>query len=91
MIFGAAAEPTLEGWAIVDNTTGDDWTNVRLALVSGRPISFISQLYEPRYVGRPTAELAEEQAQAPVVDTGVLNDEKKDVMAASVNGAFDGR
>ena len=34
----------LEGWAIVDNTTGEDWTNVQLSLVSGRPISFISQL-----------------------------------------------
>jgi hypothetical protein len=49
LIFDDAPQPTLEGWAIVDNTTGDDWSNVRLALVSGRPISFITQLYEPRY------------------------------------------
>ncbi|MGA8026496.1 MAG: hypothetical protein WB992_05080 [Bryobacteraceae bacterium] len=32
----------LEGWAIVDNTTDEDWTGVRLSVVSGRPISFIS-------------------------------------------------
>jgi len=44
LVFGASGQPTLEGWAIIDNTTGDDWTNVRLALVSGRPISFISRL-----------------------------------------------
>src|SRR5262249_14408461 len=31
---------TLQGWAIVENTTDDDWTKVRLALVSGRPGSF---------------------------------------------------
>src|SRR5262249_47205337 len=62
LIFGETGQPTLEGWAIVDNTTGDDWTNVGLALVSGRPISFVSRLYEPRYLGRPTAELPEEMA-----------------------------
>jgi hypothetical protein len=78
LIFGDTAQPTLEGWAIVDNTTGDDWTNVRLALVSGRPISFISQLYEPRYIARPTAELPDEMAMAPLVDTGTLDEQKKD-------------
>jgi hypothetical protein len=75
LIFGAAgtpAEATLEGWAIVDNTTGEDWNKVSLSLVSGRPISFISQLYEPRYRNRPTAELAEERALAPTVYGGAL-------------------
>src|SRR5579864_622889 len=76
LIFGESGQPTLEGWAIVDNTTGDDWSNVRLALVSGRPISFVSRLYEPRYLARPEAELAEEAALAPVVDTGALDEEK---------------
>jgi hypothetical protein len=67
LIFGAAGKPTLEGWAIVDNTTGEDWTNVALSLVSGRPISFVSQLYPPRYVERPSAELADDTAARPVV------------------------
>jgi hypothetical protein len=90
LIFGETGQPTLEGWAIVDNTTGDDWTNVRLALVSGRPISFVSPLYEPRYVGRPEAELAEEAALAPVVDTGAVETEMKEQQAeAPVNGRSD--
>lgn len=70
LIFGKGSEPVLEGWAIVDNTTGEDWTKVRLALVSGRPISFVSRLYEPRYVARPVAELPEDRAQTPVVHEG---------------------
>lgn len=70
LIFPPTGEPTLEGWAIVDNTTGEDWTNVQLALVSGRPISFISKLYEPRYVQRPEAELADVGPNAPVVFAG---------------------
>src|SRR6476620_11605620 len=72
LILDARAQPTLEGWAIVDNTTGEDWTNVQLALVSGRPISFISLLYEPRYVQRQVAELPEERAQRPVVHEGQI-------------------
>jgi hypothetical protein len=46
----------LQGWAIVENTTDDDWNNVRLGLVSGRPISFQMDLYEPLFVSRPVVE-----------------------------------
>jgi chaperonin cofactor prefoldin len=67
LIFGDKGQPVLEGWAIVDNTTGEDWTKVQLSLVSGRPISFVSQLYAPKYVQRPLAELADDAAARPVV------------------------
>src|SRR5271157_1251267 len=70
LIFGASGQPVLEGWAIVDNTTGEDWTKVQLSLVSGQPISFVSQLYAPKYVERPTAELADDRAARPVVHEG---------------------
>jgi len=72
LIFPEGGEPTIEGWAIVDNTSGEDWTKVRLALVSGRPVSFISRLYEPRYVQRQVAELPEEQAAAPEIHEGAV-------------------
>ena len=74
LIFTDKGEPTLEGWAIIDNTSGEDWTNVRLAVVSGRPVSFISNLYEPKYVARQTVELPEDQAARPVVYGGALEE-----------------
>ena len=46
----------LQGWAIVDNSTDEDWKDVRMALVSGRPISFQMDLYQPLYVPRPVVE-----------------------------------
>ena len=46
-------QPFLQGWAIVENTTEEDWDDVDLTLVSGRPISFIMDLYQPLYVQRP--------------------------------------
>ncbi len=47
------SKPFMQGWATVENATESDWSNVRLALVSGRPISFRMDLYTPLYVPRP--------------------------------------
>ena len=44
----------LQGWAIVENQTESDWNGVALSLVSGRPISFVMDLYQPLYATRPT-------------------------------------
>ena len=54
-----AAEPLLQGWAIVDNTIGEDWNNVELSLVAGAPQSFIQQLSQPYYARRPIVALPE--------------------------------
>jgi hypothetical protein len=50
--------PFLQGWAIVDNDGDTDWDNVELSLVTGRPVSFIQDLYSPYRVFRPTLPLA---------------------------------
>jgi hypothetical protein len=46
----------MQGWAMVENTSDDDWNNVRMVLVSGRPISYQMNLYEPLYIPRPLVE-----------------------------------
>src|SRR5207237_2720887 len=53
---GGEGKPRLQGWAVVENATDEDWNGVRMALVSGRPISFKMDLYQPLYVPRPTVE-----------------------------------
>jgi hypothetical protein len=45
--------PFLQGWAIVENTTTQDWKDVNLTLVSGRPISFVMDLAQPLFMNRP--------------------------------------
>ena len=81
LLFPEAGEPVLEGWAIVDNTTGEDWNNVQMALVSGKPISFITELYSPRYIARQAAELPEQEAQRAIIYSGATS------TAASVDGS----
>ncbi len=46
-------KPLIQGWAIVENTTDDDWTSVNLALVASQPVSFQMDLSEPLHVARP--------------------------------------
>jgi hypothetical protein len=53
LVLADDAPPFLQGWAIVENTTESDWNDVGLTLVSGRPISFVMDLYEPLYADRP--------------------------------------
>lgn len=43
----------LQGWAVIDNVSGVDWTDVRLSLTAGAPISFRYDLHSPIFVDRP--------------------------------------
>jgi hypothetical protein len=52
------SKPLFQGWAIIDNNSDTDWNNVELSLVSGRPVSFVQNLYPPYYFNRPTLPLA---------------------------------
>lgn len=58
----------LQAWAVVDNTSGEDWGDINLGLTSGAPIAFRYDLHTPRDVDR--ADLTESgvrrQAQAMV-------------------------
>jgi hypothetical protein len=56
LVLDKQSKPYLQGWAVVENPTDEDWKDVRMALVSGRPISFQMDLYQPLYVPRPTVE-----------------------------------
>jgi hypothetical protein len=53
LVLGDKDDAKIQGWAIVENQTDNDWNNVELSLVSGRPISFVENLYQPIYVPRP--------------------------------------
>ena len=42
----------LQGWALIHNDTDEDWQNVQVHLVNGRPDSFLFPLAAPRYSRR---------------------------------------
>lgn len=57
--------PLLQGWAIVDNTIGEDWKDVQLWLVAGAPQSFIQNISQPFYARRPVIPLPESAMLTP--------------------------
>ncbi len=89
LILPDTGEATIEGWAIVDNATGEDWKNVDLTVVSGRPVSFISRLYEPKYVQRAEATLPEDKAAAPELYDAVMS--RQEVRAKAAGGMLAAR
>ncbi len=74
-----AGSALLQGWAIVDNPTNEDWKDVELSLVSGLPISFTQNLYDPHYMRRPNVPLPFEMAVGPQVYEGAMKDKKAEV------------
>lgn len=68
-------KPLLQGWAIVDNTIGEDWNDVELSLVAGAPHSFIQQLSQPYYGRRPVLALPESVQLTPQTHAATLESE----------------
>jgi hypothetical protein len=56
----------LQGWAVVDNTTGEDWRDIKLALTAGAPIAFRYDLHTPRDVVRADLSAVGSQRRANV-------------------------
>ena len=67
-------KPYLQGWAVVENPSDEDWRDVRMVLVSGRPISFQMDLYTPLYVQRPTVVPELFQGLRPVAYSGSMDE-----------------
>ena len=69
----------LQGWAVVDNTSGEEWNQVSLGLTSGAPIAFRYDLHTPRDV--PRSDLTESgvrrQAQAMLGESTFEAQEEK--------------
>lgn len=49
----AGGDALLQGWAVVNNTSEQDWRDVKLTLATGAPLSFAIDLHTPEYVPRP--------------------------------------
>ena len=62
----------LQGWAILENFSGQDWHDVSLTLLSGNPITFRQALFESYYVKRPSVPVEVTGRVLPRPDTGSI-------------------
>jgi len=65
-------EALLQGWAVLENMSGQDWNDVELTLVSGNPVTFRQALYESYYVPRPQVPVDVAGRVLPPVDEGAV-------------------
>lgn len=63
----------VQGWAVLENTTGGDWDNVNLSLVSGNPVTYRQNLYDSFYVDRPILPVEVFGKVMPRKDTGAFD------------------
>ena len=69
------AKPLLQGWAIVDNTIGEDWKDVHLSLVAGAPQSFVQNISQPFYARRPEIPLPQSVQLTPQSHEATVEEE----------------
>ena len=62
----------LQGWAVLENMTGQDWDDVELTLASGSPVTFRQALYEAYYVHRPDVPVEVFGRVLPPADSGAI-------------------
>ena len=70
-------KPLLQGWAIVDNTIGEDWKDVQLSLIAGAPQSFIQDISQPLYARRPVIALPQSAMLTPQTHEATMKEENK--------------
>ena len=67
-----AKKGALQGWATLENLSGQDWRDVDLTLVSGRPVSYRQALYRAYTINRPEAPLDVGAQLDPGMDRGAI-------------------
>ncbi len=81
----AGEKPLLQGWAIVDNTIGEDWKDVQLSLIAGAPQSFIQDISQPLCARRPVVPLPEAAMLTPQTQEATVETSEPETVAE--NGA----
>jgi hypothetical protein len=88
LVLAEKEKPYLQGWALVENPTDEDWSGVKMALISGRPISFKMDLYNPLYINRPTVEPELFASLRPVTYRGGFGKDTNGIASHQPGGDF---
>ncbi|MFC4274047.1 DUF4139 domain-containing protein [Achromobacter aloeverae] len=68
LILDKSGKARLQGWAVLENATGEDWNNVDLTLTSGAPVTLTQKLHDRYWRERPDLPLVAGAADRPRTD-----------------------
>lgn len=80
---GGTAGGALQGWAVLENLSGEDWRDVDLAVVSGNPVTLRQALYTPYFVERPEVPVEILGRVLPTADEGSVELDRQRGVARS--------
>ncbi|WP_454688736.1 DUF4139 domain-containing protein [Achromobacter aloeverae] len=68
LVLDKAGKARLQGWAVLENATGEDWRDVDLTLASGAPVTLSQKLYDRYWRERPDLPVVAGAADRPRTD-----------------------
>ncbi|MBO0902088.1 DUF4139 domain-containing protein [Jiella sonneratiae] len=88
LVLGKDGKGRLQSWAVIENATGENWHDVRVALSSGSPVTLRQNLFDPFFKERPEVPVFVDRQSVPEPDRGALPSPSPMAKASrSLNGA----
>ena len=87
-VVGKAGKVNVQGWAIVDNTSGEDWNGIKLGVGSSSAMSFRFDLRSVRTVERETLQSNDLFALAPPTGGSTYGKDERRVVGDLDDGAL---
>jgi hypothetical protein len=87
LILGKPGHARLQGWAVLENASGQDWQNVDLTLMSGAPVTLTQKLYEHYWRERQELPVFAGASDAPRADTSAAYEARSDRRAMAKSSA----
>jgi hypothetical protein len=82
-----AGKVDLQGWAVVDNTSGEDWNAVKVGVGSSSALSFRFDLHSIRLVHRETLQSQDTFAKAPPLGGSLVHSFEDETILAQLDDA----
>ncbi|HVK64597.1 MAG TPA: DUF4139 domain-containing protein, partial [Polyangium sp.] len=83
----SSGEAKLEGWALLENMSGQDWNRIELSVASGNPVTLRQAVYDSYFVTRPEVPVEVLGRRLPPVDVGAVPEAE---LAEEANGGGGG-
>lgn len=68
LVLNADGAARLQAWAVIENASGDDWSDVQVTLSSGAPVTLTQRLYQRYWHQRPEVPVFAQAIAAPAPD-----------------------
>ncbi|ORE89678.1 DUF4139 domain-containing protein [Aurantimonas sp. 22II-16-19i] len=70
LVLSKDGQGRLQSWAVIENATGENWSDVKVSLSSGSPVTLRQNLFDPYFRERPEVPVFVDRQSIPDADRG---------------------